>query len=195
MTKVVRAFLCTEQRQERANCSVDTRNASRCDLAQERLELAVWHLDRVEVGRICRQIANGRSRFLYHLSNAGTHMDPAVVHHDDVIALQGWTQTLLKISQKHLRVHRPLEDHRRSHFVVPHGSNERECLPASKRDLTNHSDSARRPASESHHARSDRSFVEKHQPGGIEQALLTDPTSARPGDICSLSLRSLQAFF
>jgi hypothetical protein len=32
-------------------------------------------------------------------------------------------------------------------------------------------------------------------PGGVKQALLSDPTSARSGHICSLSLGSLQAFF
>jgi hypothetical protein len=36
---------------------------------------------------------------------------------------------------------------------------------------------------------------EKHQPGRVKQALLSEPTSTSSGYICSLSLSSLQAFF
>jgi hypothetical protein len=39
------------------------------------------------------------------------------------------------------------------------------------------------------------SSFEKHQPGGVKQALFSYPTSARSRDICSLPFGSLQAFF
>jgi hypothetical protein len=78
---------------------------------------------------------------------------------------------------------------------VSHCRYEGECLPGSKRNATDHSDSARSASSKSHHTGSDSGFVEKHQPGRVKQALLSNPTSARSGHICSHSLGCLQAFF
>ena len=46
---------------------------------------------------------------------------------------------------------------------------------------TDHSRSARSSSSKSYHGGRDCSFVEKHQLGGVKQALLSDPTSARSG--------------
>jgi hypothetical protein len=120
---------------------------------------------------------------------------PAIVNHDDVAALECWTQTLLQIGKKHFSGHGSLEGHRRSHFVVPHCRYKGDCLPASKRNATNHSNSPRSAPSEPHHAGGDSSFIKKHQFCRIKQPLLSNPTSARSSHICSLSLGGLQAFF
>ena len=50
MPEIVGTFLRTEPWDERANCSIEARNSSRRNLAQECLEFAVRHLDRVEIG-------------------------------------------------------------------------------------------------------------------------------------------------
>jgi hypothetical protein len=67
-------------------------------------------------------------------------------------------------------------------------------VPSSKRNATDYSHSPQSASSEPHHAGGNSGFVKKHQPGGVKQALLPDPTSASSGYICSLSLGSLQAF-
>ena len=59
MPEIVGAFARTELRDEGANCSGEARNGSGRDLTEERLEFAVWQLDRVEVGRVFRQVAQG----------------------------------------------------------------------------------------------------------------------------------------
>jgi len=195
MPQVIRAFLSTEARQERADCSVDTHNGSRFDATQELLEFAVCHLDWVEVRGVFRQVPEGRAGLFDDLANAGAHVGPAIVDDDDVTAPQCWTQTLLQIGQKHLCRHGSFERHRRSHFVVPHCRYEGDRLPGPKRNATDYSHSTRSASSKSYHSGSDSRFVEKHQSGGIKQALLSDPTSARSSHICSFSLGSLQAFF
>ena len=105
MPEIIGAFLRTELGDERANCSIEAGNGSRRNLAQECLEFAVGHLDRVEVGRVFRQVAKGRPCFFDRLPNAGPQMDPAVVHHNYVIALDRGNQALHDISEEHLAGH------------------------------------------------------------------------------------------
>jgi len=86
MPEIIGTFLRTEQWDERANCSIEAWDSSRRNLAQECLEFAVRHFDRIEIGRVFRQVAKGRPCFFDRLPNAGPQMDPAVVHHNYVIA-------------------------------------------------------------------------------------------------------------
>jgi len=55
-------------------------------------------------------------------------------------------------------------------------------------------DSARVPTVGPHHVGADCSFVDKYKAGGVKQALLADPASARPSHVGSLPLRRLQTF-
>ena len=195
MSQVIGAFLSTEAGQERSNCSVNLCNGSRFGAPEEFLEFAVSHLDRVEIRRIFRQISQRRPSVFDDPANTRAHVYPAIVNHDDVTALECWTQTLLQIGKKHFSGHGPLKGHRRSHFVVPHCGYEGDCLPGSKRNATDHSDPPWSAPSEPHHAGGDSSFIKKHQSCRIKQPLLSYPTSARSSHICSLPLGSLQTFF
>src|SRR5262249_51992982 len=56
-------------------------------------------------------------------------------------------------------------------------------------------DASRSAPAEPHHVGTDRSLVDKDQPGWIKHALLSNPTSACAGHVCSLSFFGLQAFF
>src|SRR3954452_3384888 len=107
MPEIVGTFLWTKLRDERADCSIEGRNSSRCNLAQECLEFAIRQLDWVEVGRVFRQVAKGRARFLDRRPNAEPQMDAAVIHHDDVVALERGNQTLRDIGEEHLAVIAP----------------------------------------------------------------------------------------
>src|ERR1700681_1676847 len=195
MREIVGTFLRAEQWDERANCSTEARNSSRSHLAQESLEFAVRQLDRIEIRRVLRQVANCRPLFLDRFPNAGTHMDSAVVHHHDVVAPERGNQALLDIGEEHLSGHCTLEHHWRGHFIVAQGGHKGDCLPCSKRNGSDHPDATWCPPPEPHHVRADRSLVDKHQPGGIKHALLSYPKSARSRHICSLPFGGLQAFF
>jgi hypothetical protein len=78
---------------------------------------------------------------------------------------------------------------------VTQGGHEGDRLPFSKRDTADQPDAPRSTSSEPYHIGADRSLVDKHQSSGIKHALLSDPTSARAGHICSLPFLGLQAFF
>src|SRR5260370_41023439 len=73
MPEIVGTFARTELWDERANCSSEARNSSRRDLTEERLEFAVRQFDWIEVGRVFRQVAQRRVRFLNGLANGGPH--------------------------------------------------------------------------------------------------------------------------
>ena len=67
MPEVVGAFPSAELRYERANSPVESWNRSRGSLAQEFLEFAVGHLDRVEVRRVLGRKRSVAPRFLDRL--------------------------------------------------------------------------------------------------------------------------------
>ena len=130
MPEIVGTFARTELWDERANCSSEARNSSRRDLTEERLEFAVRQFDWIEVGRVFRQVAQRRVRFLNRLANGGPHVDAAVIHHDDVVAPERGNQALLDIGEEHLSSHGTFDHHWGGHFVVAQGSNEGDRLHA-----------------------------------------------------------------
>src|SRR5258707_11146836 len=105
MFEIVCTFLRTELRDERANGAIEGWHGSRRNLAQERLEFAVRQLDRVEVGRVFRQVTKFRACCRNRLRYPPPAMDRTVVHHDDVTALERGNQALLDIGEKHLAGH------------------------------------------------------------------------------------------
>src|SRR6476661_7661854 len=143
MPEIVGTFARTELWDERANCSSEARNSSRRDLTEERLEFAVRQFDWIEVGRVFRQVAQRRVRFLNRLANGGPHVDAAVIHHDDVVAPERGNQALLEIGEEHLSSHGTFDHHWGGHFVVAQGSNEGDRLPCSKRNGADHPVAAR----------------------------------------------------
>jgi hypothetical protein len=69
------------------------------NLAQESLEFAEGHLDRVQIGGILRQIAKGCSRGLNRLTNAGDFVGSKIIDHHDVVSLQCWHEAMFDISR------------------------------------------------------------------------------------------------
>ena len=92
---MVGAFVRAELWEERANRASEVRHGSRRDLAQECLEFAVRQLDRIEVRRVFGEITQARLRLLNRFPNGRSHVNSAVIHHDDVVASEGWNQALL----------------------------------------------------------------------------------------------------
>src|SRR6185369_10719478 len=97
MPEVVGALTRPELRHERTDGSVKAPNSPRRDLAQQRLEFAVGQLDRIEIGRVFRQEPQCRSDLLDRLLDARDLVGAEVVEHDNIVALEGRSQTLLDI--------------------------------------------------------------------------------------------------
>ena len=119
-----------------------------------------------------------------------------VIHHDDVVALERWDQALLDIGQEHLSRHRPVDHHRRGHFfVVPQGGHEGNRLPFAKRNTADQPHSPRSAPPEPRHIGADRSLVDKHQPGGVKHALLSDSSVGARGPRLLAVVPRLAGFF
>src|SRR5256885_11724584 len=117
MAEIVGAFLRADLWDEGANSSIEGRNSSGGELAQERLEFAVRHLNRIKIRGVLWKVADYRPRFLNRLPNAGPRVDSAVIHHHDVVAPERGDQALLDICEEHLSGHGTLDHHRRRHLL------------------------------------------------------------------------------
>ena len=106
-----------------------------------------------------------------------------------------WNQALLHVGEEYFSIHGAVDHHGRRHFIVTQGSHEGNRLPCPKWHLADQSDAPRGSAAEAHQVGTDGGLVEKYQPGGIKQALLPNPTSARAGDVRALPFSGLQRFF
>ena len=85
MREIVGTFVRAETRDEGANSSTQRWDRPGGDLAQERLEFAVGHLDRVKIGGILRQIAKGCARRLDRLAHAGDFVGSKIIDHHDIV--------------------------------------------------------------------------------------------------------------
>ena len=105
------------------------------------------------------------------------------------------SQALGRIGEEQFAIHRPIDDHRGHHFVVPQRRHEGDGFPVAKRHVINQSLAARGVAVEPHHVDVDAGFIDKNQPGGVKQTLLADPPTARLCHVGALLFGGAQAFF
>jgi len=195
MPKIVGAFLSAEGRDERANSPVKAGDGALSNFAQVGFEFAEGILDGIKVWRILRQIAKRRSRGFDRLSYARHFVSCKVVHHDYIVSLESWDEALFDIGKKHFSVHRAVDHHRRRHTVVTQRGHEGDGLPVPMRHAINQSHATWPATTEPHHVGADCRLIKKHQPGGVKQALLSDPTPARPGHVRAMLFRRPQTFF
>jgi len=195
MLEIVGTFLGIKHWDKRADCAVEGPNSPRGNLAQERLEFAVRQLDGIEVGRVLRQVSNRCPRLRNRLPNAGPLVGFEIVHDDDVIAPERREEALFDIGEEHVPGHCAFHHHGCGHLVVAQSGHEGDGLPSSMRRAADRPHAARSAPAQPHHVGADRGLVDKHQSGGIKQALRPHPASAGAGHIGALPLAGLQAFF
>ena len=81
-----------------------------CRLAQDRLELGGSVLDRVEVGRVGRQVTQDRSCGFDDTTHFAILVSRQVVYDNRVVGAHGGRQNLLDIGLERCAVHRPIKD-------------------------------------------------------------------------------------
>jgi hypothetical protein len=81
-------------------------------------EFAEGQFDRVEIGRILREINRRRARRFDPLRDAGDFVYRQIVHEHGLAAPQRRDLALLHISEKHRPVHGPLDHKRCGHPVL-----------------------------------------------------------------------------
>jgi len=122
-------------------------------------------------------------------------MSRQFIHDDDIPPTKGWYEALLNVREESGAVHRSIEHEWGDDAVVAQAGDKGDRFPMSVGDRCDQSLAARAAASEPHHVCAGGGLVNKHQPGGVKQALLSYPTSAGASDIGSLLLRRVQTFF
>ena len=195
MPEIVGTFVRAKTRDEGANSSMQRWDGPGGDLAQESLEFAEGHLDRVKVRGILRQIAKGCAGGFDRFADSGDFVGSKIIDHHDVVSLQCWHEAMFDIGQEHFSGHRSVEHHRCHHLVVPKCGYESDRLPGPLRHIINHPRATWSTAVEPHHVGADCRLVNKDQMGGVKQPLLSDPAPACPSHVRPLSFGCLQAFF
>lgn len=195
MSEVIAAFHPTNGWHEQADPTTETTNCSFRDFSQKGFELAERHLDRIEVGRVLRQILHRCTSSLDCFLHARNLVGRKVVYHHDVTALERRCQALLDIGHERCSVDRPVEHHRCHHLIMPQSSHERDRLPCSLRNVADQSLTTRATAPEADHVDGDRRLIDKDQSRRIKIALQTNPASTRSRYVGAVLLGCPQAFF
>ena len=105
MLEIVAAFPWAEGRDDQPNSATEPRNRSLSCFAQMCLQFAEGLFDRVEVGRILRQITQRCSNSFDGVPNAYGLVSAKIVHDDDIATIEGRNQTLLDIRDESQSVH------------------------------------------------------------------------------------------
>jgi hypothetical protein len=164
MSEIVGTLAGSKPGEEGSDRSLEVRNGSCGNFAQEILEAAERHLDRIEIRRVFGQITQHCARLLNGCADRGAHMDGTVIHDDNVVAPKRGNQALLDISQEKFGGHGPFDHHRSRHLVATQGAHEGQRLPRSKRNRANHPDAPWSTPTQPDQIGADRCFVKKYQP-------------------------------
>lgn len=195
MAQEIGAFLWTERLYDATDPAQQAWNCVLGGLAQMRLQFAERHLDRIEVGRVWRQITQCRARRFDRLGNAGHLVHWQIIHRDDVAALECWNQTLPHVKQKHGSIHGALQHERRGHSAQAQAGHKGDGFPMTVRRVIDQPLAARATAANPYHRGVGRRLVDKDQPCRLEHPLLAHPASARADHLGASLLGGVQSFF
>src|SRR5215216_6052624 len=113
MAEVLDTFGWVERSNERLNASLEPFDCALGGFAQPCLKGMEYLLDRIEFGRILRQVAQFCAGGPDRLLHAEDLVEGDVVDHHNVPTLERRHQTLLEVSQEGFSVHGSFDQHRR----------------------------------------------------------------------------------
>jgi len=128
-------------------------------------------LDRIEVGRIGRQIPQPRPGSVDEAAQRGRLVAAEIIHDDDVAGLEDWNELLFDISSKAFAVDRTVEDAGGRELIAAKGAEEGQCPPVAMWREASHPIALRPPSAQRSHAGLDPGFVNKDQTPRIEPGL------------------------
>ena len=195
MLEIVSAYLFSVGRDDPPNSATEARNGSLSGFAKIGLQFAERLFDRIEVGRIRRQITQFCSNSFDGVPNTRDLVRGKIVHDDDIATKQGWSQTLLDIGNEGRPVHGSIDHERCNHPVISQAGHEGYGFPMPVRRVADQSRAPRAPPSQPNHLGGCGGLVNKHQPGGVKHALLSMPELSCAGHIRPVLLRGAQTFF
>ena len=112
------------------------------------LDLGEGLFDRVEVGRVGRQVPEPGADGADHLPDGGRLVGAEIVHDDDVTGFEHGHELLLDIGPEALAVDRSIEDARRRQPVAAQGTEESQRAPVAMRGKAAQAFAFRSPAAQ-----------------------------------------------
>ena len=195
MGKVMATFLRSEAIEQGPDPSPRRLDRAFGRLAQEGFELGEDLFNRVEIGRIGRQEAEGGPGPFNGQPHSWAFVAAEIVQDDDVASSQGREETLFHIGEEAGAVDRALEDTGGSNAVATEGGHESQRLPVAIRPRGDQPLAARAAAVAAGHIGLGPRLINEHEPVGIKPALRALPTGATPRDIGPLLLGGRETFF
>lgn len=197
VAQIVAAFLCREGVEQFANLLAQISDGSLRGLAQQGFQLGEDLLDRVQIGRVWRQIDTCRTRCLDDRANRDQLVGGQVVHHHDIAGRQRRNQAFVELNLKDFAVHRAVDDERRGDRVDPQASHECQGLAVTMRDAANHACTTLTTPTLAHHCGVGAGFVNKTSLAGsdpgcaLRHDVRASATSARScSAACSIFLKA-----
>lgn len=121
-------------------------------------------------------------------------MGAQVVRHDDVADVERRDQDLIEVGEKTVAVHGPIEQSRRGKAGDPQRPDERTGLPVMMRRVIVDARAAAAPAVAPQQIGGDATFVEKHEPGGVNRGREVAPVRPGRGDVGAILLGRADRF-
>ncbi len=162
------------------------------------LQLGEGHLDRVQVGRVFRQVEEPGASFSEGVFGTLAVVDAEIVEDYDVARRECRGELGLDVDFERRPVHGAFDDPGRRELPAAQARNERLCTPLSERRRCLQALSAERPAAQAAHVGLHRGFIDEHQTAGLSlHGGLAVMLPVRPGGfhISAFLLRRQQRFF
>ncbi len=138
------------------------------ELAKQRFELAPAELDRVQVGRVRRQVQEGGARCLDELPNAIGAVRADVVEDDDVPGMQLPREEVLDEGREDVLVGCALDRHHRAHAAEAEGADHRGHRPGVPRNRAMRALASWRSRVLACHRDVAAGFVDEHEPSRVQ---------------------------
>lgn len=151
--------------------------------------------DRIEVGRVWRQIPEPRTGCSDYFADGLRLVGAEIIHNDDVAWFEDGQELLFDIGAEAPTIDRSVEDARSGELIVAQRTEEGQRAPVAMRGEAAQTFALRSPASQRGHIGLDPGFVDKDQPVRIEAALPGAPAPPLAGDVDAGLLKSEQRFF
>lgn len=164
-------------------------------LSQVRFELGEGLLDRIEIGRVGRQVEQVGAGRLYGFTNTGDFVAGQVVHDDDIAGLEAGGKNLLGIGLEGGAVHGPVQHHGGTQAAQAQAGDEGGCLPMSPRRRGAQALATPGAAAQPGHVRFGAGFVYEDKPFRVEPSLPPAPELTLLRDVGAILFRRPLGFF
>jgi len=152
-------------------------------------------LDRIEVGRIWRQVPQPGTGGADHAAEHGCLVASEIVHDDDITALELRNKLLFDVGAKAFAVDGAVEHTRGGELVAAESGEEGQGAPVSLWREAAQPIALWPPSAQRRHISLDPGLVDENQPLGVKMGLLRPPAPSPAGNIRAGLLKREQRFF